>query len=173
MRRKAMVTITLMLMMYMISACGLKSGLEEYKLPDSTENTPVNEATISVIKRAAEKAHTAPALSDDFVDKYLDIDSMLELEKRVETGLAAANDVADLTEAEFQAWSDIIESKQLNMYTTSDIEQRKSEIYEVLNGFAAKADQSFEEYMKKAYGMDPAEAEAFAKKQAQKFVDEQ
>lgn len=171
-KRKA---VLLFIMILFLTGCDtLKPGVESYTLPDETLcDTSAESEAKRIVERLAEQEHVKPSLSDDFIQKYLDMDSFDELKQRTQSGIAAVNDTADMTESEFRLWKDIIDSKRLNMYTTEDLEAKKQEIQRVIESLANEKGQELQDFLKKSYRLAPDEAEAFISRQAEKFISKQ
>lgn len=169
---KKSLIISLMLISAFITGCdAIRPGVEDYTLPDEKlYSTTENAEAKRTVERLAEQEHIKPSLSDDFIQKHLNMESFDELKQRTKAGIAAVNDTADLTESEFQLWKDIIETERLNLYTTDDLEERTREIQTAIQNMASKKAVSLQDFLMQSYHMTPEEADAFMAKQAEKFA---
>lgn len=167
--RKWKKTVLFMILTVLLTGCShLKPGVEDYTMPEKTD--AVQKEAESIIDRLAKQKHVAPELSDDFVSKYLDLNSFEELKRRTKAGIAATNATADMTEKEFRLWSDIIATKRLNQYTVDDLNAKKEELYHILSTMATEQQTSLEEMMDVDYGMKMEELNAFIQSQAEKYL---
>lgn len=151
------------------TGCGqLNTNMKEFSMPETTEAKIEEEAKNSIERMAAEK-HVKPELSDEFISQYLDMNSFEELKQRTKEGIHATQDMAKMTEQEFQLWKDIIDTEMLNQYTTDDLEGKKSELKNILESMAKAKNMELEEMMKESYHMNQEELDSFLEKQAAKF----
>ena len=81
----------------------LKPGLVEYDMPDDLEYQAAVEAE-NTVKKLAEQENVPPSLSDDFIQKYLDMSSFEELKQRTLEGIQITNDMANMPSAEISLW---------------------------------------------------------------------
>lgn len=162
----------LVIMVLFLTGCdALKPGVESYTLPDETlYDTTVESEAKRIVERLAEQEHVKPSLSDEFIKRYLDMDSFDELKQRTRNGIAAVNNTADMTESEFQLWKDIIETERLNMYTTDDLEAKKQEIQGIMESIAYEKGQELKDFLLESYKLTPDETESFISSQAEKFI---
>lgn len=152
-----------------LSGCGqLNPNMTEFSMPETTEAQIEQEVKNSIERMAAEK-HVKPELSDEFISQYLDMNSFEELKQRTKEGIHATQDVAEMTEQEFQLWKDIIDTEMLNQYTTDDLEKKKFELKNILESMAKAKNMELEEMIKKSYHMNQDELDSFLEKQAAKF----
>lgn len=151
------------------TGCGqLNTNMKEFSMPETTEAKIEEEAKYSIERMAAEK-HVKPELSDEFISQYLDMNSFEELKQRTKEEIHATQDMAKMTEQEFQLWKDIIDTEMLNQYTTDDLEGKKSELKNILESMAKAKNMELEEMMKESYHMNQEELDSFLEKQAAKF----
>ena len=117
---------------------------------------------------AAAGSEEGPGLDPDFFRKHLNMDSFDELVRRTEAGIAATRSKAGLTAKEAQLWDDVISRKEVNQYTTDDIEGRIKELTDAMQAMANEAGETMQE-MLKTRGFDVDEAMAFMARQAEKY----
>lgn len=171
---KRIITILIItLIAVCITGCdALRPGLKD--LPDTSQNESKDTVTVmavDTVKRLASQKHIPYSLSDDFIQKYLDMNSFEELKLRTKAGIAATNSSADMTESQYQLWKDIIATEQLNQYTVKNLEDKTVELNLIMDDMAAEANQSIDDFLAK-YGMTRDGAEDFVKSQAEKYVQE-
>lgn len=163
--------LSMITLLFLTGCSGLKPGLDTYTMPDKKETAKVNGEAKSAIERMAAKKHVKAELSDDFVSQYMDMASFDELKTRTIAGIKATQDTASMTEEEFQLWQDIINTKRLNQYTVNDLETKKSELYEILNGMAQEKNMELSGLAEK-YGMTEEDLDRFINDQSEKYVDQ-
>lgn len=153
-----------------LCSCGIVQGLDKYPERPEVTDYMITRAVESEIERAAKEKHIPPELSDDFVSRYIDVDSFDELKQRTKDGLAAAYSSADMTKGEMALWKEIIDRESVPLFTTDDLAQRASEIHAVIDALAAEHSMTMEEYVGQTkYGMTAPDVDAFVKKQSEKF----
>lgn len=168
---KKILILSMITLLFLTGCSGLKPGLDTYTMPDKKETAKVNGEAKSAIERMAAKKHVKAELSDDFVSQYMDMASFDELKTRTIAGIKATQDTASMTEKEFQLWQDIINTKRLNQYTVNDLETKKSELYEILNGMAQEKNMELSGLAEK-YGMTEQDLDRFINDQSEKYVDQ-
>lgn len=168
---KKILILSMITLLFLTGCSGLKPGLDTYTMPDKKETAKVNGEAKSAIERMAAKKHVKAELSDDFVSQYMDMSSFDELKTRTIAGIKATQDTASMTEEEFQLWQDIINTKRLNQYTVNDLETKKSELYEILNGMAQEKNMELSGLAEK-YGMTEQDLDRFINDQSEKYVDQ-
>lgn len=168
---KKILILSMITLLFLTGCAGLKPGLDTYTMPDKKETATVNGEAKSAVERMAAKKHVKAELSDDFVSQYMDMASFAELKARTIAGIKATQDTAAMTEEEFQLWQDIINTKRLNQYTVNDLETKKSELYEILNGMAQEKNMELSGLAEK-YGMTEQDLDRFINDQSEKYVDQ-
>ena len=126
-----------------ITGCSaIQYGTED--LPKPTYQKSTEDTAKDIVKNKAKEEHQEFELSDEFVSKYLDMDSFEELKKRTQEGIAATSNESNMTKQEILLWRDeMAEEHQMN----------RKDFYE------------------KYYGMTEEDTEAFVKKQAEKLTE--
>ena len=159
--------VMLILSASLITGCGsLRPGLVEYDLPDHTMQTGIQEK-----EEVQEESNEEVALSSDFMETYIDMDSFAEQKQRTLDGIRITNDLADMSEGEIQLWAQIIADADYNQYTTDDLERRKAELNAILDSLAASQHMTVEEFLaNEDIGMDLPSAREFLDRQAEKFA---
>lgn len=170
--KKKPVIAFMMATMLLCGCSALKPGLTRYTMPEEKQTTTVDTEVKSAVERMAAEKHVAPKLTDDFVSKYMDMDSFNELKVRTAAGIAATQDTAAMTEEEYQLWKDIIATKELNQYTVDDLEKKTTELNKILGDLAESEGLSISELSEK-YGMTEEELNQFVNEQAEKYVEEE
>ena len=170
--KKLISVLFLLTVSVFIAGCNaIQSGVPD--LPEDTQETSSDDSVTrvaeNIVKKLASQHHEPFSLSDDFIQKHLNMDSFEELKARTKAGIQATQDTADMTEAQFQLWQDITETEMLNQYTVADLEIKEKELTAILNQMAADAEMSMEGFMER-YGMDQEQASVFIEKQAKKYV---
>ena len=122
-------------------------------------------------KSTAEEEHQEFELSDEFVSKYLDMDSFEELKKRTQEGIAATSNEAGMTKQEILLWRDLIKKKLAMQYTTDNYDQKKKELEDSLDQMAEEHQMNRKDFYEKYYDMTEEDTEAFVKKQAEKLTE--
>ena len=122
-------------------------------------------------KSKAEEEHQEFELSDEFVSKYLDMDSFEELKKRTQEGIAATSNEAGMTKQEILLWRDLIKKKLAMQYTTDNYDQKKKELEDSLDQMAEEHQMNRKDFYEKYYDMTEEDTEAFVKKQAEKLTE--
>lgn len=155
----------------MLAGCGhLEPGLKEFEIPEDYVRAAAVEAENTVEKMAKEE-HVPPSLSDDFMQRYLDMSSFDELKQRTLDGIQITNDTADMTEGEIALWEQIVKDAAFNQYTTTDLERRKQELIGILDSLAARQSMTTEEFLKNGdFGIDLKQATEFLDRQAEKYA---
>lgn len=171
MKRKIVTALLSAMMLTFLTGCdALQPGLKKLADTPDTEDT-VTVMAKNTVERLASQKHIPYSLSDDFIQRYLNMQSFDELKARTKAGIAATNSSADMTEAQYRLWQDIIATEQLNQYTVKDLEDKKIELNSIMDKMAADNNQSLEEFLEK-YGMSLNDGDEFAQKQAEKYVQE-
>ena len=153
-----------------LCSCSVKQGLDKYPERQEVTDHMVTRAVESEIERAAKEKHVPPELSDDFVSRYIDIDSFDQLKQRTKDGLTAAYSSADMTEGEMALWKEIIDRESVPLFTTDDLVERVAQIHAAIDALAAEHSMTLEEYVGQTkYGMTAPDVEVFVTKQAEKF----
>ena len=124
-----------------------------------------------IVKSKAEEEHQEFELSDEFVSKYLDMDSFEELKKRTQEGIAATSNEAGMTKQEILLWRDLIKKKLAMQYTTDNYDQKKKELEDSLDQMAEEHQMNRKDFYEKYYDMTEEDTEAFVKKQAEKLTE--
>ena len=145
-------------------------------LPKSTFQKSTEDTAKDIVKSKAEEEHQEFELSDEFVSKYLDMDSFEELKKRTQEGIAATSNEAGMTKQEILLWRDLIKKKLAMQYTTDNYDQKKKELEDSLDQMAEynifQTDTSErKDFYEKYYDMTEEDTEAFVKKQAEKLTE--
>ena len=153
--------------------CGyLEPGLKEFDLPEDYVRMAAVEAE-NTVEKMAQKENVPPSLSDDFMERYLDMGSFEELKQRTLDGIQITNDLSDMSEAEIKLWEQIVRNADFNQYTTSDLERRKAELLGILDSLAKEHDMTTEEFLRNGdFGIDLQSAEGFLERQAEKYASE-
>ena len=151
----------------------LLTGCQGFETTPSSITLPAKETEVHTVmqrnvERMAEEKHVPAVLSDDFCERYLDMDNMKVLEQRTIDGIAATQSKADMTEQEIQLWNQIIRNKQFTQYTSEDIQAKESELTGILDELAKEHQVSLDEYLH-SYGMTQDDMEHFVEKQAGKY----
>ena len=150
----------------------LDSGLKEYDLPDDYVRMAAVEAE-NTVEKMAQQENVPPSLSDDFMERYLDMSSFEELKQRTLDGIRITNDLSDMSEAEIALWEQIVKSADFNQYTTSDLERRKAELLGILESLAREHDMTTAEFLRNGdLGIDLQSAEDFLERQAEKYASD-
>ena len=94
----------------------LLTGCQGFETTPNSITLPAKETEVHTVmqrnvERMAEEKHVPAVLSDDFCERYLDMDNMKVLEQRTIDGIAATQSKADMTEQEIQLWNQIIRNK--------------------------------------------------------------
>ena len=146
------------------------SGIRNYTVSITlpAKETEVHTVMQRNVERMAEEKHVPAVLSDDFCERYLDMNNMKVLEQRTIDGIAATQSKADMTEQEIQLWNQIIRNKQFTQYTLEDIQAKESELTGILDELAKEHQVSLDEYLH-SYGMTQDDMEHFVEKQAGKY----
>ena len=148
----------------------LKPGLVEYDMPDDLEYQAAVEAE-NTVKKLAEQENVPPSLSDDFMQKYLDMSSFEELKQRTLEGIQITNDMANMSSAEISLWQQIIRDKAFNFYTTDDIDARSAELNGILDSIAASHQMTTQEFLASGdFGIDLSGARGFLDAQAARYA---
>ena len=100
-------------------------------LPKSTFQKSTEDTAKDIVKSKAEEEHQEFELSDEFVSKYLDMDSFEELKKRTQEGIAATSNEAGMTKQEILLWRDLIKKKLAMQYTTDNYDQKKKKLEDI------------------------------------------
>ena len=138
-------------------------------LPKSTFQKSTEDTAKDIVKSKAEEEHQEFELSDEFVSKYLDMDSFEELKKRTQEG--ATSNEAGMTKQEILLWRDLIKKKLAMQYTTDNYDQKKKELEDSLDQMAEKHQMNRKDFYEKYYDMTEEDTEAFVKKQAEKLTE--
>lgn len=151
----------------------LLTGCQGFETTPSSITLPAKETEVHTVmqrnvERMAEEKHVPAVLSDDFCERYLDMNNMKVLEQRTIDGIAATQSKADMTEQEIQLWNQIIRNKQFTQYTSEDIQAKESELTWILDELAKEHQVSLDEYLH-SYGMTQDDMEHFVEKQAGKY----
>lgn len=151
----------------------LLTGCQGFETTPSSITLPAKETEVHTVmqrnvERMAEEKHVPAVLSDDFCERYLDMDNMKVLEQRTIDGIAATQSKADMTEQEIQLWNQIIRNKQFTQYTSEDIQAKESELTGILDELAKEHQVSLDEYLH-SYGITQDDMEHFVEKQAGKY----
>lgn len=164
-------------MIFAICICLCMSGCE-VKQPDPLPEEPPVESTTridreleNIIDQKANEVHVPAELSDDFVSRYLNVKDLETMKLRVKHGIAITNEKAGMTEKEYQLWKDLIQTKQIQMYTVNDLEQKYQEMEHALQILANDKQKDLDQLLKQDYGLTPKETESFLKKQAEKYIE--
>ena len=119
-----------------------------------------------------EKRHQKYVLSSSFFQKNINVKSFNELKTRVKDGIRITQDKADMSEKEALLWAKIIKSKSYTMYTVDDAQKKYNELEGIIQQMAKKNNQTADEYIKNAFGLDHQQYTDFLKSQAAKFEQE-
>lgn len=153
-----------------ITGCSaIQYGTED--LPKPTYQKSTEDTAKDIVKSKAEEEHQEFELSDEFVSKYLDMDSFEELKKRTQEGIAATSNEAGMTKQEILLWRDLIKKKLAMQYTTDNYDQKKKELEDSLDQMAEEHQMNRKDFYEKYYDMTEEDTEAFVKKQAEKLTE--
>ena len=153
-----------------ITGCSaIQYGTED--LPKPTYQKSTEDTAKDIVKNKAKEEHQEFELSDEFVSKYLDMDSFEELKKRTQEGIAATSNESNMTKQEILLWRDMIKKKLAMQYTTDNYEQKKKELENSLDEMAEEHQMNRKDFYEKYYGMTEEDTEAFVKKQAEKLTE--
>ena len=98
-----------------ITGCSaIQYGTED--LPKPTYQKSTEDTAKDIVKNKAKEEHQEFELSDEFVSKYLDMDSFEELKKRTQEGIAATSNESNMTKQEILLWRDMIKKKLAIFY---------------------------------------------------------
>ena len=118
-------------------------------LPKSTFQKSTEDTAKDIVKSKAEEEHQEFELSDEFVSKYLDMDSFEELKKRTQEGIAATSNEAGMTKQEILLWRDLIKKKLAMQYTTDNYDQKKKELEDSLDQMAEEHQMNRKDFYEK------------------------
>lgn len=153
-----------------ITGCSaIQYGTEDFPKPTYQKST--EDTAKDIVKNKAKEEHQEFELSDEFVSKYLDMDSFEELKKRTQEGIAATSNESNMTKQEILLWRDMIKKKLAMQYTTDNYEQKKKELENSLDQMAEEHQMNRKDFYEKYYGMTEEDTEAFVKKQAEKLTE--
>lgn len=153
-----------------ITGCSaIQYGTED--LPKSTFQKNTEDTAKDIVKNKAKEEHQEFELSDEFVSKYLDMDSFEELKKRTQEGIAATSNESNMTKQEILLWRDMIKKKLAMQYMTDNYEQKKKELENSLDQMAEEHQMNRKDFYEKYYDMTEEDTEAFVKKQAEKLTE--
>lgn len=170
MARRIIFILTAVLFSSVLCSCNIQQGLVEYPEREEITESVLAKAVENEIERAAKEKHVPPELSDNFVSRYIDIGSFDELKRRTRDGIAAAYNMADMTEGEMALWKELIDKNSVPMFTTDDLQKRAAEINAAIDALAAESNMTMEEYIGQTkYGMTAPDIDAFINKQVEKF----
>ena len=116
MARRIIFILTAVLFSSVLCSCNIQQGLVEYPEREEITESVLAKAVENEIERAAKEKHVPPELSDDFVSRYIDIGSFDELKRRTRDGIAAAYNMADMTEGEMALWKELIDKRADGVY---------------------------------------------------------
>lgn len=170
--RKKIVILSVIAPILSCTGCGaIQYGTDDLPESSFTYQKNAEDTAKDIIKNKAQEKHESLELSDEFVSKYLDVDSFEELKKRTQEGIAATSNEAGMTKKEILLWQDLIKKKLAMQYTSPDYETKKDELENSLDQMAADHCMSREKFYKKYYDMTNTDTEAFVEKQAKKLTE--
>ena len=161
---------------FSLSGCTIEETSQKYFGDNAPANftepeyKKVQDACWDIIEQKAAEKHVEPTLDDSFVQKYLDLDSLDDLEKAVKIGIRATMNEAGYKKNEIQLMKDLFAQEEIQIMASSNPAEKEQEMNDALAALAAKANQNTDVFLQEHYQMNQSDFDNFVGRKAQEFL---